>query len=92
MKDGRMTVCIAGLCDNRNTLVFAADRRLTAEIEAEPKIQKILAIHPQWRLMYSANNIYPVFDVADYVKEALDPANRYGVMAVNKAVEDAYEK
>ncbi len=89
-----MTVCIAVLCDNRKAIVLVADKMigLGTAIETQPEIKKILRLHKQWWIMFSGNDVSPVFDIVDHAKQELKKTGAKTVDDVINAMVGNYEK
>src|SRR5258708_61306 len=87
----KMTVCVGGICDNGKSLVLASDRMIgTVASEAEPEIPKRIQIHPEWILMYSAEDFSPVFEIADAIASQLDASRAVTTKEVSDAIYGAY--
>lgn len=81
-----MTVCLAALCDRRRTLVFGADTNISSStVEAELKVHKVIRIHRDWYLLWAAEDIAPVFYIADDVKHEM--AEHSGPLTVDVVME-----
>lgn len=88
-----MTVCIAALCDNRKSLVLAADKMVGMRfVEAELNIQKRLALHKDWWVMVAGEEINPVFDIVDYARQNLSGQEEVGVDSVMRHVTGSYQR
>jgi hypothetical protein len=86
-----MTCCIAALCDESRTIVCASDRAISnGIIESEPKVSKILILHPSWRLMYAGREISPVFDIVDQARQGLGDGKQFTLQQISSVVERAY--
>lgn len=87
-----MTCCIAALCDNRRAIVIAADKMIGWQgvIESEPDIHKIYQLAKDWWVMFSGNDIAPVFDVIDKAKERLRGKQSVTLKVAIEAVETSY--
>ena len=89
-----MTCCIAALCDNRKAIVLAADKMIGWQgvIESEPDIHKIYQLARDWWVMFSGNDIAPVFDVIDRAKEKLSGKHGVTLQKAIEAVETSFFK
>jgi len=87
-----VTCCIAALCDNRKAIVLAADKMISWKdvIESEPDIHKISQLARDWWVMFSGNDIGPVFDVVDRAKQKLSGKRAVGLQEATDAVETSY--
>ena len=70
-----MTLCIAALADDRNTIVMAADRMVSLSfIESELDISKIFPIADNWWAMIAADALSNVFPVIDGIMRDWQPS------------------
>jgi len=87
-----MTLCIGALCEDRKTIILAADKMVgQGFIEAELEIEKILRIHPDWWLLF-AGTVPHVFDIFDGVRRRLDENMHYSVDEVITVLEECYRR
>lgn len=64
-----MTCCVAAVCDNGKSIVLVADKLIGFQfVEAQPDIKKIIQVHKNWWIMFAAEDISPVFEIADSIK------------------------
>jgi 20S proteasome alpha/beta subunit len=89
-----VTCCVACLCDNRKAIILAADKMITWKdvIESEPDIHKISQLTKDWWIMFSGDDIAPVFDVIDRTKKDLSRRKALPVDEVIETVERHYFK
>jgi hypothetical protein len=93
-----MTCCVAAICDDGSTIIFAADRMVgVGFIESEMDISKIAELHRGWRMLISGDDITSVFDIIDYAKQYLrnrnpGPEVSIDVHTMMEAVKVGYEK
>ncbi|HUA07980.1 MAG TPA: hypothetical protein VMA98_01825 [Candidatus Acidoferrales bacterium] len=60
------------MADNARTLILVSDRQIGFDmISTDPETQKVRQVHPRWWLMYSGNDISPVFPIADRIESKL---------------------
>jgi len=68
-----MTCCVATLCDDGKTLILIADKMIgNWSIQSEFDISKIRQIDDCWWLLFAGEEIAPVFDIIDGMKELID--------------------
>lgn len=94
-----MTVCVAAVCDDGKALILVADKMVgRGYVTSDLDITKMRPLHKDWWILFSGDDLSPVFDIIDYAKDALhnehklvpdDPAS---LRAVLKAVESGFEK
>jgi len=87
-----VTCCVACLCDSRKALILAADKMVSWKdvIESEPDIHKISQLAKDWWVMFSGNDIAPVFDVIDRIKRELSQKKALSLEEVIEKVEKSY--
>jgi hypothetical protein len=67
-----MTCCVAALCDDWKTLILIADKMIgNWAIQSEFNITKIRQIDDMWWLLFAGEDIAPVFDIIDSMKEII---------------------
>ena len=83
-----MTCCAAALSDNRRTLILVSDRKIGFEmISTDPDTEKVRQVHQYWWLMYSGNDITPVFPISDRIEASLlDLSGGQAAVDAGKAV------
>jgi len=90
-----MTICIAALCDDRKTIVLAADTMVGMQfVEAELTTRKINWVHKDWRILLAGNDVAPAFEIIDSVKEAM-AIRKDDAIPVNEVMDivgDTYRK
>src|SRR5438552_12173736 len=63
-KGMHMTVCIAALCEDYQTIVVASDQMISSEFaEREIGLQKLAKIHDKCSILFSASNASPIDDI-----------------------------
>jgi len=88
-----MTTCIAAVCDDGNTIVLVADKMIgVGYVESEMEVTKMRPIHPDWWMLFAADDLTPVFDIIDYAKSSLDQKKPPSVEQVKNAVEEAFRR
>jgi 20S proteasome alpha/beta subunit len=94
-----MTVCVAAVCDDGKALVLVADKMVgLGYVTSDLDITKMRPLHKDWWILFSGDDLSPVFDIIDYVKDALhsehklSPDDPASLKAVMKAVESGFEK
>jgi hypothetical protein len=87
-----MTVCLAALCEEGKAVVLVADKMVgKVYVEAELQISKLQLIHPHWFLMMSADDISPLFDLADRARDELAPTKDAPLETVMEVLQRNYE-
>jgi 20S proteasome alpha/beta subunit len=87
-----MTLCIAALCEDRNTIVLAADKMIEQGfVEAELEIEKIARLHPDWWVMFSGT-VPNVFDIIDRAEADLAKSEHHRTMDVVRILEECYKE
>jgi len=67
-----MTCCVAALCDDGKTLILIADKMIGSwAIQSELNISKIRRIEDCWWLLFAGEEIAPVFDIIESMKESI---------------------
>jgi hypothetical protein len=61
-----MTVCIAAICDNGNSIAVAMDRMLSTSFTSGDIAKKGMFIHKSWMAMYAANDLGRVGPTMEY--------------------------
>jgi hypothetical protein len=86
-----MTVCVAALCDNRKTLILAADKMVgVGYIESDLDIEKALRIHRDWWVMIAGNDVSPAFDIIDNIKNRVKKKNGVSVSSLTRIATEEY--
>ena len=86
-----MTVCVAALCDNRKTLILAADKMVgLGYIEADPDIEKALRIHRDWWVMIAGNDVSPAFDIIDKIKDRVKTKREVSISSMTQIATEEY--
>ena len=68
-----MTCCVAALCDDGKTLILISDRMFTTwTIQSVLDINKLRKLSKHWWVLFSGDDISPVFDILDWTREALE--------------------
>jgi hypothetical protein len=68
-----MTCCVAALCDDGKTLILISDRMFTTwTIQSVLDINKLRNLSKHWWVLFSGDDISPVFDILDWTREALE--------------------
>lgn len=87
-----MTLCIAALADNRQTIIMAADRLISVRfIESELETSKIMPIHENWWALIAANALPNVFPIIDKMKDRW-PQTAVDVEVVAQLVTASYQE
>jgi hypothetical protein len=87
-----MTICIATLCDDRKTIIVAADKMVgMGAIQRELAIKKLYQVHKNWWLMFSAEDCAPVFPIVDNIRKSLSN-KKIGVQDVTDITVNCYQK
>ncbi len=93
-----MTCCVAAICDAGKTLVMIADRMIgIGIIQSEPDITKLRAVYKDCWVLFSGDDISPVFDIIDLAKEHIrtqqaDLERRVPLALAMEAVQEGYQK
>src|SRR5258708_13205716 len=58
-------------------------------VESELDITKMREIHKDWWMLFAGNDLTPVFDIVDYVKERLPAEGPATIKQVEEAVKTA---
>lgn len=94
-----MTVCVAAVCADGKALVLIADKMVgLGYVTSDLDITKMRPLHKDWWILFSGDDLSPVFDIIDYAKDALHnehkltPEDPASLKAVMKAVESGFEK
>jgi 20S proteasome alpha/beta subunit len=67
-----MTTCVAVITDDGKALILVADKMIgVGWVESELEITKMRELHKDWWMLFAGDDITPVFDIVDYVKERL---------------------
>ena len=67
-----MTVCVAAICEDGEAIVLVTDKMVgMGYVEAEPDISKMRPLCKNWWVLFSGDDITPVFDVIDHAREQL---------------------
>lgn len=87
-----MTCCIAAICDDGDAIVLVADKMIGAGfVESQPDIQKVIKVHRDWWVMFAGDDISPVFEITDLVRNEIERRRSLYVENVEEAVEQSYE-
>jgi 20S proteasome alpha/beta subunit len=87
-----MTCCVAAICDDGASIVLVADKMIGAGyVESEPDVHKAIQIHRDWWVLFAGNDISPVFEITDSIRDEIERKRSLYVEDVEEAVEQAYE-
>ncbi|HEY8768714.1 MAG TPA: hypothetical protein VIP09_15890, partial [Dehalococcoidia bacterium] len=66
-----MTICIAALCEDRKSIVLAADRMVSNYLaQAETSVTKIMKVHDRWWAMLAGSEPGQILTMLDDLKVA----------------------
>jgi len=87
-----MTCCIAAICDEGKSIVLVMDKLIGAMfVEAQPDVEKAINVHDNWWVMYAADDISPVFEITDAIRDELRRKKRFSIEEVEDIVGRCYE-
>ena len=87
-----MTLCVAALCEDRKTIVLAADKMISQGfIQAELQVEKIASIHSDWWVMF-AGSVPDIFDILDEARAKLAESEHHDILDVVPVVEECYRR
>lgn len=94
-----MTVCVAAVCDGGKALVLLADKMVgLGYVTSDLDITKMRPLHKDWWILFSGDDLTPVFDIIDYGKAALHNDHKLSqnepapLAAVMRAVQGGFER
>ncbi len=88
-----MTCCVAAVCDNGKSIVLVADKLIGFQfVEAQPDIKKIIQVHKNWWIMFAAEDISPVFEIADSIKADLRRKRNLKIEDLEEVAGRCYEE
>jgi len=85
-----VTTCVAATTHEGKALILVADKMVgVGWVESELDITKMREIHKDWWMLFAGNDLTPVFDIVDYVKERLPAEGPATIKQVEEAVKTA---
>ncbi|MGA3093685.1 MAG: hypothetical protein ABSD75_34315 [Terriglobales bacterium] len=86
-----MTTCVAAVCAEGNAIILVADKMIgVGYIESELEITKMRPLHKDWWMLFAGDDIGPVFDIVDLVKNKLKQDSQVSIGDVQEAVRNAF--
>src|SRR5580658_6135637 len=89
-----MTVCIAAICDTRDSIVAVSDSKISAEYTSGDNIAMKgfgLSKNGHWRMMYAANDVSPISSLVNRIRQQLENTPNH-LSAVTAGVQTAYRE
>lgn len=92
-----MTVCVAAACDSGKALVLVADKMVgLGYVTSELDITKMRSLHKDCWILFSGDDITPIFDIIDYARAKLQEDHKIDAPAplarIMSAVQNGFEK
>jgi hypothetical protein len=99
-----MTCCVAALCDDGKTIILIADKMIGSwAIQSEFNISKIRQLDQTWWLLFAGEDIAPVFEIIDDMKELISKKCRENrppitdrtaipIQIISDALQESYER